>query len=87
MTATIDCPIGLFPQQDTEIARLTRAINQAPTARQKAPLAEELLEAVDVLLRCEVFDTTQNACHLCRNISQLRHKTAALVVRAGQLSR
>lgn len=83
--ANIDCPIDLFPKQEIEIARLTRSINQAPTAAQKGPFAQSLLEAVTVLLDCPAYDPENMNCTLCRNFSELRRKTANLVVAAGRL--
>ena len=83
--ASIHCPIGLFPRQEEEIARLTQAINQARTAAEKAPWAQALIETVDVLLACEQYDEESLDCRLCRNFSELRRKTAALVVEAGRL--
>lgn len=85
--ATIHCPIDLFPQQELEIVRLTEAINQARTAAAKAPWAQALIAAVDVLLTCERYDGENLNCCLCHNISDLRRKTAALVFKAGQLNR
>ena len=85
--AAIRCPVGLFPRQEAEIVRLTREINQARTADERAPWAQELTDTVDVLLSCEHYDEDRVNCHLCRNFSELRHKTAALVVKAGRLSR
>jgi len=83
--ASIRCPIGLYPRQEEEIARLTQAINRTRTAAEKAPWAQELMEAVDVLLACERYDEGSMDCRLCRNFSELRRKTAALVVKAGHL--
>jgi len=83
--ASIHCPIGLFPRQEEEIARLTQEINQARTAAEKAPWAQALIEAVDVLLACEQYDEESLDCRLCRNFSELRRKTAALVIKAGRL--
>lgn len=83
--ASIHCPIGLFPRQEEEIARLTQEINQARTAAEKAPCAQALIEAVDVLLTCEQYDEQSLDCRLCRNFSELRRKTAALVIKAGHL--
>ncbi|MBU0703242.1 MAG: hypothetical protein KKC18_05185 [Chloroflexi bacterium] len=85
--AGIRCPIGIFPRQEAEITRLTQAINQSPTAAEKAPWAQELIEAVDVLLACDRYDEADLHCRLCRNFSELRHKTATLVIKAGCLSR
>jgi hypothetical protein len=85
--AGIHCPIGLFSRQEAEIARLTQEINRASTAAEKAPWAQALIEAVDVLLACEQYDEKSLDCRLCHNFSELRRKTAALVVKAGRLSR
>ena len=85
--AGIRCSIGLFPRQEIEIARLTQAINRAPTAAEKAPWAQALIEAVDVLLVCDRYDEADLHCRLCRNFSELRHKTATLAIKAGRLSR
>ena len=51
--AEIRCPIGLFARQEGEVVRLTREINQAPRAAEKAVWARVLVEVVDVLLGCE----------------------------------
>ena len=84
--ASIHCPIGLFPRQEEEIALLTQEINQARTAAEKAPWAQTLIETVDVLLACEQYDEGGMDCRLCRNFSELRRKTAALVIKAGHLA-
>jgi hypothetical protein len=85
--ANIYCTIGLYPGQEEEINRLNQAINQAQTAAEKAPWAQALIETVDVLLACEQYDEGSLNCRLCRNFSELRRKTAALVIKAGRLSR
>jgi hypothetical protein len=36
---------------------------------------------------CEQYDEGSMDCRLCRNFSELRRKTAALVIKAGRLSR
>ncbi len=82
----IDCPIGLFLEQEREVARLTQEINRAGTTAQKAPWGQALMEVVDVLLACERYDQQSLSCRLCRNFSELRRKTAVLIVRAGKLS-
>ena len=83
--ANIHCPIGLFQSQEEEIARLTQEINQARTAAEKAPRAQALIEAADVLLACKQYDEESLDCRLCRNFSKLRRKTASLIVKAGNL--
>ncbi len=83
--ANLSCPIDLFPKQEMEVARLTRSINQVPTAAQKSPFAQSLLEAVTVLLECAAYDETNTNCDSCRSISELRRQTASLVMAAGRL--
>ncbi len=85
--ANIYCPIGLYPRQEEEINRLTQAINQVRTAAEKAPWAQAMMEAVDVLLACEQYDEESLDCGLCRNFAKLGRKTAALVIKAERLSR
>jgi len=83
--SNIYCAIGLFSRQEEEINRLTQEINQARTAAEKAPWAQALIETVDVLLACEQYDEGSMDCRLCRNFSELRRKTAALVAKAERL--
>jgi len=64
---------------------LTQEINRARTAAEKAPWAQALTEAVNVLLACEQYDEGSLDCRLCRNFSELRRKTASLIVKAGSL--
>jgi Mor family transcriptional regulator len=85
--ASIHCPIGLFTRQEEQIIGLTREINQAPTAAKKAPWAQELTEAAEALLACESYDEGSTDCRLCRNFSELRRRTAALILKAGHLGR
>lgn len=85
--ASIHCPIDLFTRQEEQIIGLTQEINQAPTAARKAPWAQELTEAVDALLACESYDEGSTDCRLCRNFSELRRRTAALILKAGHLGR
>jgi len=84
---SIRCPIGLFAEQERQISRLTLAINRAETATDKAPWAQELIQAVDVLRACEAHDESSSHCHLCRDLAELRCKTAALVIQASKLAR
>ena len=85
--AHIRCPIDLLPRQETEVTRLTQAINLARTAKEKAPWAQALIETADVLLACQAYDEGSLDCRLCRDFSGLRRKTAALVLKAGRLNR
>jgi hypothetical protein len=80
---TLQCPAGLYAGFADRIACLTEAINQAPTASEKAGPAQDLAEEMDALLACAAYERTNLDCRLCRNLAELRSKTAALVVQAG----
>jgi hypothetical protein len=83
----IVCPIDLFEGCEREIQRLTAAINHASAPDEKGLLARELLDNVTTLLDCKAHDQDDTNCRLCREISTLRHKTAALVDKATALGR
>jgi len=83
----IECPIDLFDGCEREIERLTAAINQAAGREEKGRVARELLASVTALLDCKAYDQDDTNCCLCRNLSTLRHKTAALVDKATALGR
>jgi hypothetical protein len=78
----IYCPIGLFAPQEAKIEVPAEAINAARTASEKAPNAHMLIVEVKVLLNCASYDRANQNCGLCRNFSELRFKTASLVVKA-----
>ena len=81
----IVCPIDLFAPQEAKIEAATRAINAAPTASEKAPHARTVVEQVGVLLDCTSYDGANLNCGLCRGFSELRLKTASLIVRIGAM--
>lgn len=83
----IECPINLFEGCEREIERLTAAINHAFAPQEKGRLAGELMEKVSTLLDCDAYDQNNHNCRLCRELSTLRHKTAALVDKATALGR
>lgn len=81
----IDCPTGLFPAQEQQIAAFTAAINRERRAAAKAPHAQALIEAVEGLLDCSARDENNPDCQICQQVSLLRRKTAVLVLRAAQV--
>jgi hypothetical protein len=83
----IECPIDLFDGCETEIGRLTSAINHASRPEEKGRLVRELLENVSTLLDCKSYDQNNLYCRLCRELSTLRHKTAAVIDKATALGR
>lgn len=80
----IRCP--RFSAQESICVRLTERLNVARTAVEKAARAEELFEVVQELLDCEEYDEQSLDCQNCRNISQLRKKTAELVRKVSALA-
>jgi len=83
----IECPIDLFDGCEREIERLTAAINRASVLQEKGRLARELLASVATLLDCKAYDQNNSNCRLCRELSTLRHKTAAVIDKATALRR
>jgi hypothetical protein len=81
----VQCPIDLFEPQEAKIEALTKAINAAKTASEKAPRAHMLVDEVNVLLDCASYDRANLNCCLCRNVSELRLKTADLIVKVGAM--
>ena len=81
----INCPIGLFSEQEAAMVRLTQAINHTRTAAEKAPSAMLLMQVAEVLLACQTCDEQSLDCRLCREFSTLRLKTASIIVQASRL--
>jgi hypothetical protein len=82
--AKINCPV--FQRQEFAISDITGKINNARNVSDKAELAEELQEDVDALLSCPDYDQELEDCTNCRFISNLRKKTAGLLIKAKKLS-
>ncbi len=85
LQSEIQCPIDLFKPQEAKIEVLTMAINAARTASEKAPNASMFIDEVNVLLDCASYDRANPNCGLWRSFSELRLKTANLIVRIGSL--
>ena len=83
----IACPIDLFDGCEKEIERISSAINRASALHEKGGLARELLASVAILLDCKAYDQNNSNCRLCRELSTLRHKTAAVIDKATALRR
>ena len=79
----VQCPIELFEPQEAKVEVLTKAINAARTPSEKAPNARMLIDEVNVLLGCASYDRLNENCRLCRSFSELRLKTASLILRLG----
>lgn len=83
----IDCPIGLFGPVEGNVGEITADMNRASNPAEKARLAGDLRGAVAALLDCEAYDRNNTNCRLCRELSQLRDKTAALIQQGARLAR
>lgn len=81
----VRCP--LFQSEEEVIKKLTNEINKAASIEEKAAKAQDLIEEVDALLSCEEYDDKNVDCKNCRIISELRKRTAELVVKARKLPR
>jgi hypothetical protein len=76
-----------FQAQESLIAGLTHQINAAKTGTEKASEAKRLMEAVEVLLSCDDYSNKTPDCQYCRGFSQLRQKSAELILKAWPLAR
>jgi hypothetical protein len=85
LQSKIQCPIDLFEPQETKIEALTKAINAARIASEKALNARMLIDEANILLDCASYDRANQNCRLCRNFSELRLKTASLIVKVGAI--
>ncbi|MGO9023547.1 MAG: hypothetical protein ACLQIQ_04445 [Beijerinckiaceae bacterium] len=77
------CPIGLFQREEAEIESATGKINAAFSSVERALHARTIVEATKLLTSCTHFDPASLHCRLCRNFSNLRAKTAELLIQAG----
>jgi hypothetical protein len=82
--AKINCPT--FQKQEPVIEDISAKINKAKESQEKAVSAEELQKEVDVLLSCPDYDDKSVDCRNCRLITNLRKKTAALIIKAKKLA-
>lgn len=80
----ISCPI--FQKQERAIKAITDKINMSKGMQEKARFAEELQEEVDVLLSCPGYEESMLECKDCRLITNLRKKTANLIIKAKRLA-
>jgi len=81
---TINCLT--FQKQEPVIEDISAKINKAKESQEKAVSAEELQKEVDVLLSCPDYDEKSVDCRNCRLITNLRKKTAALIIKAKKLA-
>jgi hypothetical protein len=80
----INCPT--FQKQEPAIKETIAKINSAKEVSEKAELARQLQEEVDVLLSCPDHDKNNVDCNNCRFIANVRRKTAYLIRKAEKLA-
>jgi len=81
--AKISCPT--FQKQAPVIEDITAKINDAKGVLEKAEFAEELRKEVDILLSCPDYNQENAGCSNCRFITNVRKRTADLVIKAKKL--
>jgi len=81
---TISCPT--FQAQEPVIEHIIAKVNGVKDIAQKAELAEELHEEVEVLISCPEYDEKSADCNKCRFNANLREKTATLIIKAKRLA-
>jgi len=82
--AKINC--STFQKQEPVLKDITAKINNAKDVLEKAEFAKKLQEEADVLLSCPDYDEKSVDCNNCRFITNLRKKTAGLVVKAKKFA-
>lgn len=82
--AEINC--STFQEQQSVIEDITAKTNRAREISEKAELARQLQEEVDVLLSCPDHDENRVDCNNCRFIARIRTKTANLIRKAEILA-
>lgn len=80
----INCPT--FQKQEPTIKDISANINGARGPRDKTVFAQELQKEADVLLSCPDYDERSLDCGNCRLITNLRMRTAGLIIKAGKLA-
>jgi hypothetical protein len=80
----INCPT--FQRQEPLVEDITAKINNAKGVSEKTEFAEKLQKELDVLLCCPDYKKKDKDCSNCRFITNVRQKTADLVIEAKKLA-
>jgi hypothetical protein len=80
-TVNIKCPT--FQIRESLIKDITDRMYRAKEAQEEAGLAEELKKEVEMLLRCQAFESHNVKCKDCRFISTVRKRVFNMVIRAN----
>ncbi len=82
--AKISCKV--FQKQEAVIKDITSKINAIEGVTGKAVFAEELRKEADALLVCQDYKDASLDCKNCRFISNIRKKTADIIIKAKGLT-
>lgn len=77
---------SMFSSKNEIMENFAKAINEAANIQKKAYLAACLIKEADALLTCQYVNKRKIDCRICQKISELRKKTAELVIEAQELA-
>ena len=77
---------SIFQQKEPIIKEFTDRLNEVEDYQHKIELASDLLRYVDMLLECLEYNANSLDCKNCRFISNIRKKTAGIIIKAKSLT-
>ncbi|MFA4844543.1 MAG: hypothetical protein WC632_06320 [Candidatus Margulisiibacteriota bacterium] len=77
---------GIFQQKERKTREITRSLNETRDPKVKGNRAQLLINELTPLLKCLEYDQGSSVCEICRNIINLRKKTAELVIKASKIA-
>ncbi len=75
-----------FQKQEPIIKEFADRLNKAKDYQQKQELASDLSRYIDMLLECLEYNANSLDCKNCRFISNIRKKTADIIIKAKGLT-
>ena len=75
----------IFQQKESIIREFTDRLNEVKDYQHKQELASDLLRYIDMLLECLEYNNSLD-CKNCRFISNIRKKTAGIIIKAKALT-
>jgi len=76
---------SIFQQKEPIIKEFIDRLNEVEDYQHKVELASDLSRYVDMLLECLEYNANSLDCKNCRFISNLRKKTANIIIKAKEL--
>jgi len=76
---------SIFQQKEPIIKEFADRLNGVEDYQHKVELASDLSRYVDMLLECSEYNADSLDCKNCRFISNLRKKTANIIIKAKEL--